>query len=186
MSARHLVRVGARVGSQFLPALILVLELGFLTACESTSPEDAVFDPGDGSLQGELAVYIADDFELGVQTKKYAIRSATGEERWLDLDDTSGLEAGARIKVWGNPSGDRFRVASLRQIAPPIEPVRSALINGTKYPAKRLALILLDIGSGTNLTAENALREIVGPSTNSDPPLRNYYAEVSYGTEELD
>ena len=78
-------------------------------------------------------------------------------------------------------------MASLRQIAPPpLEPVRSALINGTKYPAKRLALILLDIGGGTNLTAENALREIVGPSTNTDPPLRNYYAEVSYGTEELD
>ena len=77
------------------------------------------FDPGDGTLQGELAVYIADDLELGLQTKKYAIRSATGEERWLDLDDASGLEAGARIKVWGNPSGDRFRVASLRQIAPP-------------------------------------------------------------------
>ena len=26
----------------------------------------------------------------------------------------------------------------------------------------------------------------MGPSTNTDPPLRNYYAEVSYGTEELD
>ena len=47
-------------------------------------------------------------------------------------------------------------------------------------------MILIDIGGGTNLTAENALKEIVGPSTNNDPPLRNYYAEVSYGTEELD
>ena len=47
-------------------------------------------------------------------------------------------------------------------------------------------MILIDIGGGTNLTADNALKEIVGPSTNTDPPLRNYYAEVSYGTEELD
>ena len=127
MSARHSIRAGACVVRHVVPALALALGLGSLAACESTpAVEDVVFDPGDGTLQGELAVYIADDLELGLQTKKYAIRSATGEERWLDLDDAPGLEAGARIKVWGNPSGDRFRVASLRQIAPPpIEPVTS-------------------------------------------------------------
>ena len=55
-----------------------------------------------------------------------------------------------------------------------------------KYPAKRLAFVIVDIGGGSNITPENALKEIVGPSTNTDPPLRNYYAEASYGTEELD
>ena len=94
MSARHSIRAGACVVRHVGPALALALGLGSFTACESTpAVEDVVFDPGDGTLQGELAVYIADDFELGVQTKKYAIRSAKGEERWLDLDDTSGLEA---------------------------------------------------------------------------------------------
>ena len=104
MSARHLVRAGARVVRHIVaPAVILALGLGS-AACESSTPVgEVVFDPGDGTLQGELAIYIADDFERGVQTTKYAIRSAAGEERWLDLDDTSGLEPGARIKVWGIP-----------------------------------------------------------------------------------
>jgi hypothetical protein len=155
------------------------------TACESGTPEDE-FTLADGSLQGELAIYIADDPETGVHMKYYAIRGATGEERPLDLDGDPGLEPGTRIRVWGNQLGERMRVTDLRRVVPPAATVTSELRNGTKYNPKRLALVLLDIGGGTNLTPENALREIVGPSTNNDPPLRNYYAEASYGTEELD
>ena len=106
--------------------------------------------------------------------------------RWLDFDSDPGLEPGTRIGVWGSIVGERLRVSSFRKFALPVDTVTSELRNGMKYPAKRLALILLDIGGGSNLTADNALKEIVGPSTNTDPPLRNYYAEVSYGTEELD
>ncbi len=186
MSARHLVRAGARVVRHVIPAAAL-LGLGALISCEGNPAKEEVFDPGDGTLQGELAVYIADDFESGMQTKKYAIRSASGEERWLDLDHDDGLKPGARIKVWGNPLGDRFRVSSMREMAPPIDTVAtSALRNGMKYRAKRMAIVLMDIGGGSNLSLEAAQREITGPSSNNDPPLRNYYAEVSYGTEELD
>ena len=38
-----------------------------------------------------------------------------------------------------------------------------------KWPAKRLAFMIVDIGGGSNITIENALKEIVGPSTN---PIR--------------
>jgi MYXO-CTERM domain-containing protein len=177
-------------GFRGAPALVAALALGWLAAgsgCDSAQDND-IFEPGDGSLQGELAVYVADDFERGVQTTKYAIRSASGVERWLDFDRDPGIEVGARIKVWGPQVGDRMRVTSVNKLAPASETtsVTSRLRTGTKYPAKRLAFIILDIGGGTNITAENALKEIVGPSTNSDPPLRNYYAEASYGTEELD
>jgi hypothetical protein len=171
-------------------ALPLGLTVGLLVAgaaCEGGDPE--VFEQADGSLQGELAIYIADDFERGVQTKQYAIRSALGVERRLDFEKDPGLEPGARIRVWGTPMGEQqMRVTSLKPLAPrpDTQTTTSELKAGAKYPAKRLAFIILDIGGGTNITAENALREIVGPSTNSDPPLRNYYAEASYGTELLD
>ena len=175
MQSRNVVRAAALLTG-------LVASTG-VVGCQDPSGEAFV---DDGSIRGELAVYIADDFETGTQTKKYALRSASGEERWLDFDSDPGLEPGTRIGVWGSSVGDRVRVSSFQKFALPVDTVTSELRNGMKYPAKRLALILLDIGGGSNLIAENALREIVGPSTNSDPPLRNYYAEVSYGTEELD
>jgi MYXO-CTERM domain-containing protein len=172
------------------PGLALSFALGTLAAIGggACQGDEEVFDPGDGTLQGELATYIADDFEQGVQTTKYAIRSASGQERWLDFDRDPGIEPGARIKVWGTRLEDRMQVSSFAQLAPslPTERITSALKNGTKFPAKRLAFVIIDIGMGSNITPENALKEIVGPSTNADPPLRNYYAEASYGTEELD
>jgi hypothetical protein len=177
LSGKHVVR-----------AVALALAVACLTAgtgCESSAPEDS-FELVDGSLQGELAIYIADDLENGVQRKEYAIRASSGEERPLDFDADPGIEAGTRIRAWGNQLGERLRVTNIRQIEPATRTITSELRNGMKYNPKRLALILLDIGAGTNLTPENALREIVGPSTNNDPPLRNYYAEASYGTEELD
>ena len=173
------------------PALVLALGIGSLvavTGCEGGGDDDAL-EQADGSLQGELAIYLADDLERGVQTKQYAIRSAPGVERRVEFDRDPGLQPGARLRVWGVPAaGSRMRVTSLKQLAPRTvtQTVTSQLKAGMKWPAKRLAFVILDIGAGTNITAENALKEIVGPSTNSDPPLRNYYAEASYGTEALD
>jgi MYXO-CTERM domain-containing protein len=173
------------------PAVALAIGFGSLvavTGCESGGDEDAL-EQADGSLQGELAIYIADDLERGVQTKQYAVRSAPGVERRLEFDSDPGLQPGTRIRVWGVPSGQRTRVTSLQQLAPRTtesQTIRSELKAGMKWPAKRLAFVIVDIGGGTNITVENALKEIVGPSTNTDPPLRNYYAEASYGTEELD
>ena len=178
MQSRNVVRAAALLTG-------LIASTG-VVGCQDPSGEAFV---DDGSIRGELAIYIADDFEAGEQTKKYALRSASGEERWLDFDSDPGLEPGTRIGVWGSTVGDRLRVSSFQRFALPVDtvsPITSQLRNGMKFRAKRLALILLDIGGGSNLSAENALREIVGPSTNSDPPLRNYYSEVSYGTEELD
>ena len=172
------------------PAFVLALGIGSLvavTGCEGG--DDDALEQADGSLQGELAIYMADDLERGVQTKQYAIRSAPGVERRVEFDSDPGLQPGARLRVWGVPAaGSRMRVTSLKQLAPRTvtQTITSQLKAGMKWPAKRLALIILDIGGGTNLTVENALKEIVGPSTNTDPPLRNYYAEASYGTEELD
>jgi MYXO-CTERM domain-containing protein len=155
-------------------------------------------DPGDGSLVGELAVYIADDFE-GKSETRYALRSSSGAERWLDFDSDPGIASGTRVKVWGaeavrsgTPSGPgSLRVISFQKIAPPPEPsaatITSPLRSGMTYPAKRLAFVLVDIGGGAGSTSrDQAQAEISGVGTQTDPSLRNYYAEVSYGTENLD
>ena len=94
-----------------------------------------------------------------MSTKYYAIRSAQGVVRPLDFDADPGLEAGTRIRVWGSSGSsavDRMRVTSMQRLAPrpETETVTAALKSGTKYPAKRLAFVIIDIGAGTNLTAE--------------------------------
>jgi hypothetical protein len=69
------------------PAFVLALGIGSLvavTGCEGG--EDDGLEQADGSLQGELAIYMADDLERGVQTKQYAIRSAPGVERRIEFD----------------------------------------------------------------------------------------------------
>jgi hypothetical protein len=179
-SRRHPVLSGVALGFTF--AL-----LAAAAGCESGTDDD-VFERGDGTLQGELVIFVADNFETGVQTKSYGVRSKSGVVRDLEFDKDPGLEAGTIIRVAGLPSttSERMRVTSLKKLALVEPTVTSALKNGTKYPAKRLAFVIVDIGGGTNITPDNALKEIVGPSNNTDPPLRNYYAEVSYGTEELD
>ena len=125
------------------PALVLALGIGTLVAvagCEGG--DDDVLEQADGSLQGELAIYIADDLERGVQTKQYAIRSAPGVERRVEFDSDPGLQPGARLRVWGVPAaGSRMRVTSLKQLAPRTETqtITSQLKAGMKWPAKRLA-----------------------------------------------
>jgi len=177
-SRRHPVLSGVALGFTFA-----LLAAG--SGCEGTNGD--VFERDDGSLEGELVIFQADNFETGVQTKQYGVRSPSGAVRDIQFDKDPGLEAGTKIRVWGLPTTtERMRVTSLRAVALPEATITSELKNGTKYPAKRLAFVIVDIGGGSNITPENALKEIVGPSTNTDPPLRNYYAEVSYGTEELD
>lgn len=170
-----------------LTTLVALLMPVLLAGCTAGSvPGEELVDPSDGSLEGELAVYIADDFERGAQTR-YAIRSASGQERWLDFDVDPGIEAGTRIKVWGSQLGERFRVSSLRQTAPRFDVVTSELRNGMKYKPKSLAFVIVNIGQTPNVSLDDAKKEVVGPSASAtDPCLRDYYAEVSYGTEELD
>ena len=81
MQSRKVVRAAALLTG-------LIASVG-VVGCQDPSGE-AVVD--DGSIRGELAVYIADDFETGSQTKKYALRSASGDIR-------VGIKEGSRLFV---------------------------------------------------------------------------------------
>ena len=113
---RHPVLCGVALG-------FTLTALAAGTGCENTGDDDA-FDQSDGSLQGELVMYTADDHDRGTSSTSYAIRSATGLERPLEFDRDPGLAPGARIRVWGLPSVtgiNQMRVTSLKQLAPRVE-----------------------------------------------------------------
>ena len=88
------------------PALVLALGIGSLvavTGCEGG--DDDALEQADGSLQGELAIYMADDLERGVQTKQYAIRSAPGVERRVEFDSDPGLQGTGQFAITTYVSG---------------------------------------------------------------------------------
>jgi len=64
-------------------------------------------DDGTAGLRGELVVYVADDFPRGSETR-YALRTATGEERPLSFAGEVGLTPGAHIEVRGVPMATSF------------------------------------------------------------------------------
>jgi hypothetical protein len=80
-----------------LPAVAVVV-VGLAVGCTSAgdSAPDELADPGDGSLVGELATYIATNFD-GTSETRYALRLPSGKERWLSFDSEPELRSGARV-----------------------------------------------------------------------------------------
>jgi len=67
-------------------------------------------------LEGELVIYVAHPGHGG-----YALLLDSGEERDLIFSSEPDLAPGARLEVWGEPSGDAVKVERyqvLRQPAP--------------------------------------------------------------------
>ena len=137
-------------------------------------------DDGTAGLRGELVAYVADDFPRGSETR-YALRTATGEERPLSFDGEVGLTPGARIEVHGVPMGDELHVTSFRPLPAPVATRRSALVNGAPYEARSFALVLVDIGGGIGVTVDGMLGNLV----NDPDSLRNYYLEASFGRQDI-
>jgi hypothetical protein len=53
-------------------------------------------------------------------------------------------------------------------------------------PAKKVAFVLVDLGRGVNVTAEQAMARLMGPrETSSVVPLRDYFMEASYGRQDI-
>jgi MYXO-CTERM domain-containing protein len=163
---------------------VLASGLGGLGGCSDPGATGAGDEVDDGSLKGELAVYVADDFEGGSQQTRYALRLAPGVERPLVFDGAVDLAPGTSIKVWGSDSEAGLHVSSFRQMFAPrttIAQVSSPLVNGTPYAARALAFVLIDLGSGVNITSDMA-----NVTLNTDPAsIRNYYLNDSYGRQDI-
>jgi len=160
--------------------LFTVAAIVSAVACEGPA---TLAEPDDGMLRGELAVYVADDFQ-GHSETHYALRSPTGDEWPLAFDGAVDLRPGTRIEVAGVPIGDGIRVTSLRELPSPraaIAPRSSALVNGTGYPARSFALVLVDTGGGIDVTVDGMRGNLL-----DDPDsLRNYYLDDSFGRQDI-
>jgi hypothetical protein len=94
------------------------------------------------------------------------------------------------------PSGSRARSSTCgaattagrsgwrkRDPEPGVSARASALIDGTKKPARRWAFVLVNTTGTGNLTKANAEAKVFGDRPDS---IRSYYREVSYGLQDLD
>jgi hypothetical protein len=134
----------------------------------------------DGSLRGELQVYVSDDFEGRTETR-YALRDGSGDERTLIFETAPAFEPGAAIHVWGSETPEGLRVTRAEVITSEIEDVTSALRTAAPYPARSFAFVLVDMGMGANTTADAAMGRLI-----TDPDsIRNYYLADSYGTQDV-
>ena len=169
-------------------AWLLVTSLSGVGCGRGLGPEAITDGEGEGQVQGEagsllgeLTVYIADDFE-GRGDTRYALRAVSGVEHTLLFDHDVDLPSGTALRLWGTAGQDGIRVTSFRQVSPPVERRSSALVNGSVYPPRSFAFVMVDIGGGINVTRDGVL----GTLDNDPNSLRTYYSNVSYGRQNID
>jgi MYXO-CTERM domain-containing protein len=142
------------------------------------APDDT--SVGDGSLRGELEIYVSDDLE-GASETRYALRDGAGGERTLLFEAPPAFEPGTAIRVWGTETPEGLHVARAEALASEIERVTSELRTATPYAPRSFAFVLVDMGGGVNTTADDAIgRLITAPDS-----IRNYYLADSYGTQDV-
>jgi uncharacterized protein (TIGR03382 family) len=154
----------------------LVLAASALAAC--AAPEDDVVGD-DGSLRGELAVYVSNNRD-GRSETSYFLRDAMGGELKLLFGSPPDLAPSAPIKVWGTPIDGALQVSSYHKVDR-VDATRSALINATPFAARSFAFVLVDVGAGVNET-ETA---IMGRLIDEPASVRNYYLKASYGMQDI-
>src|SRR4030095_2599023 len=129
-------RYRARVDRNVLRLATAAIVMGAVAATAGVAAPDDGSEADDrtedGTLRGELAVYVADDFQ-GTTETHYALRTATGDEQPLLFDSQVDLAPGTRIAVQGVPDGHGIRVTSFRRLAAPSATRTSPLISGTPY-----------------------------------------------------
>ena len=182
MSARHVVRAAA-LATAFIASALAV------GGCDDSTLRLSEAD--DGSLKGELAVYVADEVGVGSRTE-YFLRDAAGNERKLLFQSTQPeMVTGVRVSLRGVDSPEGFRVTDYR-ILPDDKPTQSALIDGTAYPARSFAFILINTGSGfTPVTYMGTRNTAVTPDLiakrmiSDADSIKNYYLYDSYGRQDI-
>jgi MYXO-CTERM domain-containing protein len=154
-----------------IAALVLIL------AAISCGEETQYYDEAD--LRGELVTYMIDSPDEGRADVSYAVRLSTGEERPLTFT-APPPQAGAHLKLWGVPDGERFRVLHFEEETPA---TTQALIGAPKRPIRRWAFVIVNTGGVPSLTKEAAQQKLF---SNTPGSIKSYYREVSYGLQDLE
>jgi hypothetical protein len=157
--------------------------------CSSNGPERDAIAESDGSLRGELTVYVS-TLDDGTARTEYSLRADGNEdeERRLLLREPPDLPSGTRIKVWGVDTGDQIEVTEIvidERAARDVGSIQKALVNGTKQRDRTFAWVFVDVGGGAGtLTATEAKRRLFGTNP-GDNSTKQYFLETSYGVQDI-
>ncbi len=180
-----------RVASTTLRRCTLILVL-LGAGCAPATADDAPISATDTataeyvvseSLRGSVVVYMS-RFDDGTGDEEYYLRHS-GRETRLYFERDPALQPGALIRVSGEPMDDGLRVDSYdfefeEGVGLAVQP----LINGMKYKPRTFAFVLIDTGSGINISKEEAQKSLFGTNP-ADGSVKHYYNEVSYGTQDI-
>ncbi len=153
--------------------------------CSPDTGRSLPSDSDPGAVTGEFVTYVA-DYNDGHSETWHALRTADGKEVRLDFDTPPGVATGTQVRVHGDPAGEQLHVNTMDVV--PTEAV-GAEITGPALEAApspdSYALVLVDLGSGVNLTAAQGMAAMVGPGGSADKSFAEYYNESSYGTYQV-
>jgi MYXO-CTERM domain-containing protein len=164
-----------------LTSMGLVLPVLVLGCSGELVPEDVP----PGALRGELTSYVAtrDD---GTSDEYYTLRHGDEELR-LVLDGDPDLGSGAQVDVWGTRAGGALHVRRLEVVRPPVEPIVQPLRGATPYPARSIVMAIVRIATppAMPLNPDVARQKLFGTTATTQPSVRQYYVEASYGRQDI-
>lgn len=155
-----------------------------IAACSGPmAPQDSL-EIDDGSVKGELVEFIA-RYDDGTTATTYFLRVNGNErdQRELVLEKRPELLPMTRVKVWGVERDRRIVVNKMEAIEERGSTgiLGQSLINPVPLPATKLAMAVVDIGTGTNITPDELNKRLY---TNVDS-TKAYYLQNSFGMHDL-
>ncbi len=141
--------------------------------------EAAGTDEEANGLTGEFVTYVADNRD-GTSEWWHALRTKGGREIRLDFETPPLAATGNRVRVVGDVVEERMHVSSLDVVPQDLTAELTGPALNAAPSVDSYALVLVDLGSGVNLTAAQGMAYL-NSLTPSDKSFAEYYSEVSYG-----
>jgi hypothetical protein len=173
-----------RCGTVAVRALVPVVTLVLATFAVACAPgEPAGTDDDANGVTGEFVTYVADHKD-GTSEWWHALRTKDGREIRLDFETPPLAATGNRVRIRGamvaDVVGERMQVSSLDVVPKDLTAELTGPALNAAPATDSYALVLVDLGSGVNLTAAQGMAYL-NSLTPSDKSFAEYYSEVSYG-----
>jgi MYXO-CTERM domain-containing protein len=170
---------------RLLGLLVLVSPAALSLGCTGELSGSGAGQAPPGAMRGELVSYVAtrDD---GTSDEYYVLRRGDDEVR-LAFDADPDLTSGETVDVWASREGDRLRVKRFEVVRPAIEPIEQPLLNAPPYQPRSFVMAIVNVGGtpATPLTMDAARTKLFGLGAMSQPSIRQYYVEASYGRQDI-
>jgi len=139
-----------------------------------------------GGLRGEVEVRVVDYFD-GRSERQYRLHTGDGQRRRLSFGRDPELAPGTRVTVWGDEERGGLRVLSWKAQGladPELDVQQRPLVGAPALPTRKMAFVLVDLGGGVNITADEARRRAFGQMP-GDQSMKQVIGEYSFGRQDL-